>query len=146
MKKIKLLIYTSFLMLNACAIMHHTQVGEVDSKVVLEGRRFELLVSEMGYNFKEAADIGQALTKHQGTKDQIGDAQAILSLFQMGPRTGNHVFSDEFADVIFSALKKECPSGKYSGLTSVRETAKYPVVSGEIVKIIGYCQKERGKS
>ena len=121
--------------------MHHTQVGEVDSKIVLEGTKFEILVSETGFNFKEAANVGQALSKSDKTKEDIGQAQAILSLFQMGPRTGNHVFSPKYADKLFSLIRKECPSGRISGLTSVRETAKYPVISGEIVKIIGYCRK-----
>ena len=128
-------------LLSSCAIMHHTQLGEVDSDIVLNGRKFEVLVSETGVSFKEAADIGQALTNHQKTSNDIGQAQEILALFQMGPRTGNHTFSDNYADKIFKMLKKECPSGKVSGLTSIRETAKYPVVSGEIVKIIGYCKE-----
>jgi hypothetical protein len=128
----------------SCAIMHHTQVGEIDSEIILKGRKFELVVSETGFNLAEAAEIGKAVTSHQKTQDQIGDVQAIISMFQMGPTTGNHVFSDEYADKIFSMIKKECPSGKVSGLTSVRETAKYPVVSGEIVKIIGFCQRKKG--
>lgn len=123
-----------------CAILHHTQVGDVDSALVKEGRRFEILVSETGFNFKEAGEAGKLLTRDAKTQSDIGNAQAILSLFQMGPRTGNQVFSPEYADKIFDLIRKECPSGRYSGLTSIRETAKYPVVSGEIVKITGYCQ------
>jgi hypothetical protein len=140
-KTLKSSLIIMSLLLSSCAIMHHTQLGEVDSDIVLNGRKFEVLVSEAGVSFKEAADIGQALTKHQKTSDDIANLQEILSLFQMGPRTGNHVFSDSYADQLFKMLKRECPSGKVSGLTSVRETAKYPVVSGEIVKIIGYCKK-----
>ena len=140
MKFLKALGYVLFLSLNACAIMHHTQVGEVDSKIVLKGRKFEILLSETGVNFKEAANIGKALTRHGKTKRDIGKVQEFISLFQMGPRTGNHVFTDSYADKIFDLLKQRCASGKISGLTSIRETAKYPVVSGEIVRIIGYCK------
>ncbi|MCY4643832.1 MAG: hypothetical protein OXB88_04385 [Bacteriovoracales bacterium] len=117
--------------------MHHVQVGEVDSKTVLKGRRFEILVSGIGFNLDEATDIGKGIFhKDQEAFENIKD---LISAFQMGPRTGNPVFSVAYTDKIFGSLKKECPSGDISGLTSVRETAKYPVVSGEIIKIIGYC-------
>ena len=134
-------ILTILILANSgCAILHHTQVGDVDSSIVKEGRRFEILVSETGFNFKEASEAGKLLTRDSKTQSDIGNAQAILSLFQMGPRTGNQVFSPEYPDKIFDLIRKECPTGRYSGLTSIRETAKYPVVSGEIVKITGYCQ------
>jgi hypothetical protein len=129
------------LLLSGCAIMHHTQVGEIDSQAVLKGRRFEILISETGVNFDEAARVGKALTQHQQTRDDIGGVAGIISLFQMGPRTGNQVFSPMYADKAFDLLRKECPRGVVSGLVSIRETAKYPVVSGEIVKIIGYCRE-----
>lgn len=129
------------LTLSGCAIMHHAQVGEIDSQAVLKGRRFEILISETGVNFEEVANVGKALTRHQGTRDDIGGAAAIISLFQMGPRTGNQVFSPMYADKAFDLIRKECPRGVVSGLVSIRETAKYPVVSGEIVKIIGYCRE-----
>ncbi|HRK06692.1 MAG TPA: hypothetical protein PLZ57_02890 [Pseudobdellovibrionaceae bacterium] len=129
------------MLLSGCAIMHHTQVGEIDSQAVLKGRRFEILISETGVNFDEAARVGKALTQHQQTRDDIGGVAGIISLFQMGPRTGNQVFSPMYADKAFDLIRKECPRGVVSGLVSIRETAKYPVVSGEIVKIIGYCRE-----
>ncbi len=124
-----------------CAIMHHTQVGEIDSQAVLKGRRFEILISETGVNFDEVAQVGKALTQHQKTRDDIGGVAGLIALFQMGPRTGNQVFSPVYADKAFDLIRKECPRGTVSGLVSIRETAKYPVVSGEIVKIIGYCRE-----
>lgn len=135
---IKLSSLLFFLLLNACAYIHHVQVGEVDSNIVLKGRKFEILVSESGINFREAAEIGKVLSKDY---QAIENAHLVLSLFQSGPRTGNHVFSEAYADKIFGLLKKECLSGRVSGLISIRETAKYPVVSGEIVKLIGYCKE-----
>ena len=122
-----------------CAILHHVQVGEVDSKIVRKGEKIEILVTETGVSFKEGTQVAQALTHNKQTKKDLGDAQAILSMFQMGPVTGNHVFSDKFADRVFKLIRRKCPSGRVSGVTSIRETAKYPVVSGEIVKITGYC-------
>lgn len=133
------------LVINGCAIMHHTQVGEVDSDVVLNGERFEVLVSEFGFNFKEAGNAAKSFSRNKETRSSIQTVNNIIALFQMGPKTGNQVFDDRYADEIFGAIKKRCAKGKVSGLTSVRETAKYPVVSGEVVKIIGYCQKLRSR-
>lgn len=121
-----------------CAFMHHTQLGDIDSKIVSKGRKFEILLSETGVNLQEAAAIGSALTRHQKTSESIGNVGAIIGLFQMGPRTGNPVYDDKYADKLFDLLQKEC-RGTVTGLMSIRETAKYPVVSGEIVKIVGYC-------
>ena len=121
--------------------MHHTQIGEVDSDLVLHGRKFEIKVSNVGISLQEAAEISKIFVNEKDKdKDKNQQHQDIVSLFQMGPTTGNPVFSDKYADVIVKRLKKECPSGKFSGLTLVRETASYPVISGEIVKITGFCQ------
>ena len=127
------------LLFNGCAVLHHVQVGEVDSQTVLGGRRFEIIVSETGIDLKEATEWGKALVS--SAKDVMHAVQAIVLLTQMGPRTGGVVFSEDYADKIFDRLEAECPNGRVSGLTSVREMTKYPVISGEIVKIIGYCQK-----
>jgi len=138
----KFLIYTLLVLLlsSGCSIMHHAQLSEVDSRIVFKGKRFEILVSELGVNFKEVGDLAQGLTQHSKTGGDLKKLQEAISLFQMGPRTGNSVFDDKYADKIFRLLKQKCPSGKMSGITSIRETAKYPLVSGEIVKIIGYCK------
>jgi len=132
--------FTSLVVCSGCAVMHHTQIGEVDSSVVLDGKRFEIVVSEVGVSFREAGSIAKALARDQAAKSAVSTINNIISLFQMGPRTGNPVFADDYADEIFRLIREKC-SGKISGLISVRESAKYPVVSGEIVKIIGYCQK-----
>ena len=132
-----------FLSCTGCAVMHHTQVGEVDSEVVLEGERFELLLSEVGVNVDEAAVIAAAVAGKRASK-QVGAVQDIIKMFQMGPRTGNPVFDEAYSDRIITLLKKACPSGRLSGLISIRETAKYPVVSGELVKLVGYCLREKG--
>lgn len=130
--------------LNGCAFLHHYQVGEIDSSVVRQGRKFEILLSETGFNVREAAGIAQAVTQHQKTRQDIGQAAAIIELFQMGPRTGNPVFTDQFADHVVDMVIEKCPKGKVSGLASTRESAHYPVVSGEIVKITGYCLDKEG--
>lgn len=132
------------LLLSSCAILHHQQMGEVDSEVVRKGRKFTILVSEMGFNIGEAGGILKSSTNHAKTQRDIGQAQAIIEMFQMGPRTGNPVFTEKFADNVVDKILDQCRRGRISGLTSIRETAKYPVVSGEIVKITGYCYDKEG--
>lgn len=126
---------------SGCAYLHRVQIGEVDAEIVESGEKFEIVVSELGFNLDEAGAVAKALTQDAQTREQISSAQAIISLFQMGPRTGNTILDPTYADRVYDVVKTKCPSGKLSGLMSVRETAKYPVVSGEIVKVVGFCQR-----
>lgn len=127
--------------LSGCAVLHHVQVGDVDGNLD-KAERFEVLVSETGINTQEAASIAKALTNDSKTKKDIQAVQDIISLFQMGPRTGNLVYDEHYADKVAREVVSRCPNGHVTGLMSVRETTKYPVVSGEIVKIVGYCIKK----
>jgi hypothetical protein len=122
-----------------CAWLHHAQVGEVDATSSMALRPFELKVSETGVSFDEAGKVMKALNGSKVGRKDIDDAMAIIQLFQQGPRTGNPVFTETYAQNIVHDLYKECPTGKITGLISIRETRKYPVISGEIVKIKGYC-------
>jgi len=128
--------------LSGCAVLHTTQVGEIHSPTVLQGKRFEIKVSNIGFDLDTAVAIANAVARQSDHADTVGAAGEIIKLFQTGPRTGNPVFRDDYSDRVFEMLRAECPSGRISGLVSIRETAKYPVVSGEIVKLIGYCAPE----
>lgn len=134
-----LLLLSLAFAISGCAILHHHQLGDVDSDVVKKGRKFEVLVSETGFNVGEAGNILKATTRSKQSRKDVSQVQSMIEMFQMGPRTGNPVFTDQFADNLVDMVLEKCPSGKVSGLSSTRETAKYPVVSGEIVKISGYC-------
>ena len=123
-----------------CAVLHHAQVGEIDSKVVLTGEYFEIKMSEVGYDVGEIVEVAEALTRSKGDEDE-GSIADIIELFQMGPKTGNPVFDDAYADPLFDRILRTCPSGRVSGLMSIRETADYGMISGEIVKLTGYCAK-----
>lgn len=128
----------------SCAYVHHTQVGEIKSHPDFESIPFEVLVSETGFNIQEAGKIGAAVISDKNAGDNLKAVAAIISLFQMGPRTGEPVWSsDTYADKVFVGLYEKCPSGQITGLTSIREMNKYPVVSGEIVKITGFCLKKK---
>lgn len=124
------------LFLTSCAIKHHVQVGDIDRVPGKSLKPFKILLSETGVNLKQAAQLMSAVTRDNQRAEKV---QEIISMFQMGPRTGNHVFDEKYADIVPKLVLKECPTGKVTGLLMIRETNKYPVVSGEIVKITGYC-------
>jgi hypothetical protein len=128
----------SALLTSACAQLHHVQIGDISGD---EGdlAPFEIMVSETGVNIQEGTQIAKSLTQNQTARDSLSSAEAIIALFQYGPRTGNLVYSDTYADHLAQEIRSKCSSGKLTGLVSIRETRKYPVISGEIVKIKGFC-------
>ncbi len=127
-----------------CAILHKAQIGEIDNRSEFVGVPFEIKVSETGVDLAEAAKIQKGLFAESGREaNALGDAAAIISLFQMGPRTGAPVFSDKYAEKLVYALHQQCPTGRITGLNSIREMRKYPVISGEIVKITGLCLRQK---
>lgn len=132
-----------FLAVPSCSVLHHYQVADIDSRAVLKGKRFEVMVNEFGFNLDEAASVAKMFARNQKQQKNVQTVRNIISLFQMGPRTGNTVLRDDFADRLFGRIRDACPKGKIAGITSIRETAKYPVISGEIVKIVGYCLRKR---
>lgn len=132
------LVFVS-LLATSCAVLHHVQVGDVNDDEKFTLRPFELKVSETGVDFEEAGKIAKAFTGSKAAKKDIDGVTDIIQLFQQGPRTGVPVFSETYAQNIIHDLYKECPTGQITGLVSIREMRKYPVISGEIVKIKGYC-------
>lgn len=146
MLRLNLFLCLISLFLPQCAVLHHVQIGDVQSHPDFQLRPFEIKVSETGINIREASKLAKAASRSaEGTK-AIGDIQGIISMFQQGPRTGNAVFTDSYAQNIIYRIHERCPSGRVTGLKSIRETRKYPVISGEIVKIVGYCMYKRTKS
>ena len=112
-------------------MLHSAQLGEIDSQAVLKGQRFEISISELGVDMQEALD--------NDSKDDEASLGDLIALFQMGPRTGNPVFVDDYSDVLHTWLAQECPSGQITGLMALRESADYGTISGEIVRLVGYC-------
>ncbi|MCS6900217.1 MAG: hypothetical protein RMJ98_10050 [Myxococcales bacterium] len=124
------------LMLSGCAELHHVAYGELEKD---RGRPFEIMVSETGVNLEEAAAMARALSTTRQGKRQISTVENIIALFQTGPKTGNVVFNDTYADRLFEDLIRACPSLRIHHLIVTRESNQYPVVSGEIVRIKGEC-------
>lgn len=124
------------LLASGCAELHHVAYGETENG---RGRPFELMVSETGINLEEAASVARGLSTTSQGRKQASTAEDIISLFQTGPKTGNPVFNETYADRLFEDLQRACPSLRIHSLVVTRETQKYPVVSGEIVRIKGEC-------
>jgi hypothetical protein len=137
----RLVACLSVLTSTGCAFLHHVQVGQVDNRDDAQLAHFEIKVSETGVATEDVAAIAKATRSRAG--DDAAGIAAIISLFQMGPRTGNPVYNEHYAEQVLSKIHEACPSGQVTGLMSVREMRKYPVISGEIVKISGYCRKQR---
>ncbi|MDV6237217.1 hypothetical protein CH379_016410 [Leptospira ellisii] len=127
-----------------CAVLHNYTLGEIDNRSANK-KPFEILVSQTGFRFEEGISLVQAGLAGKGghANDQsireLEFAKLIIELSTMGPVTGGKVFTDKYADEIPKLIYERCPSGNVTGLRSVRETARYPVISGEIVKIEGFC-------
>lgn len=130
--KLLLLVF----LISSCAIVHHVQQGELIRVKGKTLQKFDVKISETGVNVQEAGDILSAVTQDEGRAQEIAN---VLALFQMGPTTGNPVFNEKYADVLPDIILKKCPSGKITGLLVIREMNSYPVVSGEIVRVQGYC-------
>lgn len=128
-----------FFQLTSCASLHHVQVGTIDNRNNQKMRPVEVMVSGTGVNIDEVKQLSnQILGSKRGGK-QAGQAADTFDSFQMGPKTGDIVYNEHYADNVAQLLKEKCQQGKITGITSIRETMKYPVISGEIVKFRAYC-------
>ena len=132
----------SLLLGTGCTTIHSVQLGNIDSQTLLTSKPFEIKVNEIGVNTEDAVAIAETIATATGHGEEVSTIGDIIELFQMGPRTGNPVFNVQYSDKIAEKLTQECPSGRITGLMSIRETAEYPVISGEIVRLVGYCMKD----
>jgi hypothetical protein len=124
--------------LASCAFVHKHQIQDVDSRI-LKGKRFEFVLSQTGVEVTEGVRLVGILSGNKNTNKSAQSIANIIALFQMGPRTGRPVYSLDFTNKLTQKLLKVCPGKELSGLTFLREMNTYPVVSGEIIKVAGYC-------
>ena len=133
---------------SGCAVLHHVQMSDVDTRAQYVAVPIEVKVSETGVDMGDVKAISEGITRGNNGggsgRNAVGDIAAIIEMFQIGPRTGAPVYTDKYAEKIIYQLHTQCPSGKLTGMQSIRETRKYPVISGEIVKITGFCLREKG--
>jgi hypothetical protein len=143
MKKIIFLLLV-FPWMQGCAVLHHIQLGDIDNRDKLTLRPIEVKVSETGIDLNDV----KALSRLALGKDAKNSNQALtfIQYFQMGPHTGNGVYSLEYIKHIQETLTVQCTDGFITGVMAIRETRKYPVISGEIIKIKAYCATVKGST
>jgi hypothetical protein len=126
--------------LTGCAALHSVQVGMIDNRGSDKENLvpFEIMVSETGVSLDDIKEIGKYAGGDLGNASN--SAAETLSYFQMGPRTGNPIYNEKYAEGLQKQIFQKCPSGRVTALVSIRETMKYPVISGEIIKIRGLCR------
>lgn len=103
--------------------------------------------SELGIEVAKTASKAGFILKRSGVINKrdakrIQGLSFILKISNMGPRTGKAVYDETYLDALAWKIYEKCPSGKITGLASIRESARYAVISGEIGKIVGYCYGE----
>lgn len=141
MKNTYLILFSCFLC-SSCAVLHNVQIGEIESSTEMVATPFEIKVSEFGIDLNDVKAISNAAMS-KGDANRSNDALQALQYFQMGPHTGAGVYSIAYVDHMERKIRQQCPSGRITGLMSIRESAQYPVIKGEIVKIKGYCLKNQ---
>ena len=123
-----------FFPLAGCATLHHVELDEIDAS---RGRLtpFEVHVSETGVNVKEVGALASAVSRSKAP----GQVANVVAMFQFGPKTGEPVLDPTYADGVAQAILEQCPSGRVTGLVSLRESTKYYAISGEYVTVRGFC-------
>lgn len=137
----KLAFLIAFVFIQGCAVLHHVQVGQIDNRDSDVLIPFEIKMNEVGVSAEEIGALAKATNSKSG--DDVAGVAHIISMFQMGPRTGAPTYNEHYAKNLIYEIHQKCPSGKVTGLMSIREMRSYPGISGEIVKVTGFCRKAR---
>ena len=122
----------------SCANMYNEQISDIDST---RGQLvpFEVQASSTGLSVHDGAVVMKGLAQNQHVREQVGLAEDIIALTQWGPQTGEPTFDEDWADGLVSQVLARCPSGHVTGVSARREAMKYPVISGEMVTVKGFC-------
>lgn len=125
--------------LSGCASLYQVEIGDLDNT---HGplQRLEVKGSETGVDVAQGASMAKMVTNSREVHQAANTISTVWQLISYGPRTGNVTFSDTYADDLPERLLAACPSHRLTGVTSIREANRYPVISGEIVRLIGYCE------
>lgn len=134
----KLITIGALLLLAGCARLDHVQIGEIDQS---QGqlKAVSVKVSENAIEMAVVAGVAAELARGSSNHKHLEQIRDILALINMGPRTGNPVFNDAYAQNILENLYQQCSTGKITGIRNIREAKTYGPVSGEIVRIDAFC-------
>jgi hypothetical protein len=136
--KLKSILGISFLLMGGCSQLHHIHIGDIDqSQGTLTP--FTVEVNELGFDAAKTIKIGADVTNSTSTSEDLEFLAFILAISNFGPKTGNPVYNDTYATQLYYEVIKACPSKNITGLTSVREAKHAGPISGEVVRINGYC-------
>ena len=135
---LKLIPIGALLLLGACARLDHVQIGDIDQT---QGQLtpISVKVSETAIELAVVAGAAAELVKNSKHNQQLQEIRNILALINTGPRTGNPVFNDEYAQNALFNLHQQCATGNITGIRSIREAKGFGPVSGEIVRINAFC-------
>lgn len=122
---------------SGCARLDRVQIGDIDQSRG-ELVEVEVQLSELGLNMAGIAETGRIATQGQASQD-FKELRDILALINMGPKTGNPVFNDTYAQRLQEYLLVKCPSGRLTSIRSVREAKGLGPVTGEIVGVKADC-------
>lgn len=132
--------------LSGCAVMHRTTIGErlLDSET--QPTEVEVITSAIGVDTQGLSELSQDGLRSSGSSS--GQQLAGLIAFvtwatSQSPRTGEPTATDDWAEANIPRLRAQCTGGTLTGLQVVRESARYPYVSGEIVRVKGQCRIAR---
>jgi hypothetical protein len=126
---------------SGCAVLHHVQIADLDNRDAFLQVPFDLKFSEYGVDLRKAGVLLDILSKNKNRANE--KAAGSLGFIQMGPQTGAPVYSTKWAEQLIYKIYTSCPSGKVTGLTSIRETRDYSAITGEIVRFTGFCLKSK---
>ncbi len=134
--------------LSACAIMHRSAIGERDAPSSSNSQPIAVDVSDLGVDTQGIANTGAGIAKGVGRsrgnstmKGLAGGIEFLAWATTQSPRTGNPTWDDLWADSISEQLRARCPDGVITGIQTTRESASYPYVSGEIVRVRANCER-----
>lgn len=135
---LKVFILVALFAITGCARLHSVQISDINNS---RGNlaRFDIKTSETGVNVSEGAHLAGAVSGSKSFQQGTKAVSQMWALITYGPRIGEVTFSDTYADDLQFKLPTYCSSGRIAGVMTIRETNKYPVISGEIVRVIGYC-------
>jgi hypothetical protein len=126
---------------SGCTVVHHTQLSDIEPKT---GERVSVKISETTIDLQELSEIAKQVGRATGSKaaSQGGSIlDTYTALFQYGPRTGTPVYTEKYARLLPELLRSKCKKGRLTNIVSIRETASYPVVKGEVLRIEADCAK-----
>jgi hypothetical protein len=131
-------------MFTGCAVMHRSAIGERDAPTE-DLQPIAVDVSDVGVDAQGIARSGTTIAKAAGRnsgamKNLAGGVELLAWATSMSPRTGNPTWDDLWADSITLQLRARCPDGVITGIQTTRESASYPYISGEIVRVRAYCE------